>query len=222
MPRISSAASLPWYRQLLSRVLDGLLWKAIGIPLFTGIFFWAYFSILHRTSVQPTIMPLVFMDDWVPFTPMAFPAYASLWFYVSLPPTFQAGLKPLIHYGVWIALLCMFCLGCFWLLPTAVPVPDIDWSLHPEMAFIKGLDASGNACPSLHVASAVFSFFWLRAQFLAIRSPAWLQGVNGVHCVAIVWSTMATRQHVALDVLAGIVVGAGFAWLSMRHARRLI
>jgi membrane-associated phospholipid phosphatase len=37
-------------------------------------------------------------------------------------------------------------------------------------------------------------------------------------CLAILWSTMATRQHVFLDVLAGVLVGALFAILSLRQA----
>ena len=114
-----------------------------------------------------------------------------------------------------------FCLGIFWLLPTAVPVADIDWTLHPEMALIKSLDASGNACPSLHVASAVFTALWLRAIFHAVSAPRWLHWASALHCLAILWSTLATRQHVVLDVLAGIVVGGVFALLSLWHARHL-
>jgi membrane-associated phospholipid phosphatase len=89
------------------------------------------------------------------------------------------------------------------------------------MAVIKGLDAAGNACPSLHVASAVFSAFWFGRLFRIIGVPSWLSRFSILYCLAILWSTLATRQHVMLDVLAGAVVGSIFAVLSLRHARRV-
>src|SRR5206468_1754507 len=40
----------------------------------------------------------------------------------------------------------------FW--PTVVPAANIDWAAYPEVDFLKSMDASGNACLSLHVATA--------------------------------------------------------------------
>lgn len=218
---MSLPKSAPWYRQIARRI--AILWplKAVGTSIFMVLFFWGYFAILESPLSTPVLMPLTVVDDWVAFSPLAYPVYASLWFYVSLPPALLSGFRVLAWFGVWIAALCLFCLGIFWLLPTAVPVADIDWSLYPQMALIKSLDASGNACPSLHVASAVFSAFWLRETFRAVATPCWLQWGSVLHCLAILWSTLATRQHVALDVVAGAVVGVVFALLSLRHARRL-
>ena len=85
---------------------------------------------------------------------------------------------------------------------------------------IKDIDFSGNACPSLHVASAVFSALWLDRVFRMVTAPLLLRVVSALHCLAILWSTVATRQHVVLDVLAGAVVGIIFALLSLRHAER--
>ena len=44
--------------------------------------------------------------------------------------------------------------------------------------------------------------------------------LSWLHCLAILWSTIATRQHVVLDVAAGAVVGLIFGLLSLRHALR--
>ena len=52
-----------------------------------------------------------------------------------------------------------------------------------------------------------------------LRTPAWLQWISAVQCVAIIWSTMATLQHVALDVFAGIAVGLAFAAGSLAHVK---
>jgi membrane-associated phospholipid phosphatase len=95
----------------------------------------------------------------------------------------------------------------FYIWPTAIAVSEIDWALHPSISFLKSVDAAGNACPSLHVATAVFSGAWLDYIFRRVKAPTWLRIINVVWCVGIIYSTIATRQHVALDVLGGLVLG---------------
>lgn len=216
----ASSQRLPWYRQIAARVVS--LWplKACGTMIFMLLFFWAYFAVLRQPLFPASLMPLTALDTLIPFSPVAFPVYVSLWIYVSLPPALIASLRSLLWFGVWITALCLFCLGIFWLFPTSVPPVAVDWALHPEMAFIKSLDASGNACPSLHVASAVFSAGWLARIQGIIAAPQWLRWASALHCLLILWSTIATRQHVVLDVIAGALVGACFAWLSLRHVER--
>jgi len=48
------------------------------------------------------------------------------------------------------------------------------------------------------------------------RSPAWLLIFNFLWCAGIIYSTLATRQHVAVDVLAGLALGSLAAGLSLR------
>ena len=89
-----------------------------------------------------------------------------------------------------------------------------------DLAVLKGIDVGGNACPSLHVASAVFTAVWLGRIFAIVNAPSAMRWLNWLHCLAILWSTVATRQHVVLDVLAGAVVGLIFGLLGLRHALR--
>lgn len=207
-----------WTRQIASRAIT--LWplKAVGTMAFMVLFFWGYFGVLRNPLFPATVMPLTPLDEWIAFTPLAFPAYASLWVYASLAPALLGNLRTLLLFGLWIAALCLFCLGLFWVFPTVVPTAGIDWALYPEMAIIKNVDAGGNACPSLHVAAAVFTAFWLDRICRAVAAPWLLRGLNGLFCLAILWSTVATRQHVVIDVLAGLAVGMLFARLSLRYA----
>lgn len=207
----------PWYRQLFMRIAT--LWplKALGTTAFMALFFWAYFSVMENPAAAPLVMPHLLLDRAIPFSTLAFPAYVSLWVYVSLPTALMPGFRPLLLLGLWSAAMCLFCLAIFWLFPTAVPPADIDWHLYPEMALIKGIDAAGNACPSLHVASAVFSAVWLERVLANVAAPAWLRWASGVQCLVIMWSTVATRQHVVLDVMAGALVGLIFGWASLRQ-----
>ena len=211
---------LSWSAQAASRI--ALLWplKAVGTCLFMILFFRAYFAVLEDPLGVPRIMPVTVFDDWLPFSPLAFPVYVSLWFYVSLVPALMGSLRALLWFGVWITAMCACCLGIFWLFPTAVPEAGIDWSLHPQMALIKGIDPGGNACPSLHVASAVFTAFWLERVLRDIDAPRACHGANRALCLLILWSTVATRQHVVLDVVAGVVVGLLFALPALHHVSR--
>jgi membrane-associated phospholipid phosphatase len=207
-----------WIRQIASRMI--FLWplKAVGTMLFMLAFFWAYFGILRNPLYPATLMPLTVVDQWIPVTALAFPVYASLWVYASLPAALFREFRTLALFGLWMAAMCLFCLAIFWVFPTAVPPAGIDWRLYPEMAIIKDVDASGNACPSLHVASAVFSAIWLDRLVTTISAPLVLRWAIWLHCLAILWSTVATRQHVVIDVVAGAVVGAVFGVLALRHA----
>ena len=208
----------PWGREIVRRMGHHTFLKAAGTRLFMALFFWGYFVVLRNPMRPPTIVPLTAVDEWVKFTPAAFLPYVSLWVYVSLPPAFLLGFATLVRFAAWMGALCLGCLGVFWVFPTQVPPFSLDLAGHAGMAMLRGVDASGNACPSLHVASAVFAAFWLERVGRAMGIPPWLRGASVVECLLILWSTMATRQHAFLDVLAGLLVGALFGWLSLRHA----
>lgn len=210
----------PWYRQIAARMYT--LWplKALGTAAFMMLFFWAYFAVLRNPLSPVTVMPLTWLDTAIPVTSLAFPVYASLWVYASLPVAFMKDMRPMLLFGLWMAAMCLLCLAIFWLLPTGVPPAGIDWRLYPEMAIIKDVDTGGNACPSLHVASAVFAAVWLGRIFERVGAPSVVCWLNWLHCLAILWSTIATRQHVVLDVLAGAMAGLVFGILGLRHAVR--
>lgn len=198
-------------------MLSDICLKAAGTPLFIALFFGAYFYVLKYPMYTPMLMPMTAVDRLVPFQPLAFYIYASLWVYVSLPPALLASRRELYGYGAVMAAMCITALGIFYFWPTAVPPTGIDWSLYPDMEFLKNLDAAGNACPSLHVATAVFSGLWLHRLLRRFGVPPWILLLNGGWCSGIVYSTLAVRQHVAVDVLAGLVLGLLAAGLSLRR-----
>ncbi|WP_243729376.1 phosphatase PAP2 family protein [Paludibacterium purpuratum] len=174
---------------------------------FTLCFFVAYLFLLKHPAAPVSIIPTTWLDDAIGFQPVALPIYLSLWLYVSLPPILMLSTGEIARYGLRVLVPCLIGLAVFYLWPNAVPPAHIDWTQYPSVAFLKQVDTAGNACPSLHVATAVFSCFWLywRLRFLQVGTMS--QVLNVVWCVAIAYSTMAIKQHVALDVLAGTVLG---------------
>ena len=215
----ATSVARPLLRSIASRLAFLWLLKAFGTMSFMAVFFWGYFTVLHNPLTPPRVMPATALDDWIAFTPWALPAYVSLWVYVSLAPALLGSLRALLSFGGWIALLCGFCLALFLAFPTSTPPYAIDLALHPEFATIRGLDASSNAFPSLHVATAVFAAFWLDRVLRELDAPHALRWLNAVQCSAIIWSTIATRQHVVLDAVGGLAVGIVFAALSLRKTR---
>ena len=208
---------MPWYRQAAAVIPMHMHLKSIGTMLFISLFFGAYFYLLKAPAYLTTVMPITVLDRLIGFQPLTLPIYISLWVYVSLPPALLATRRELYGYGLAMAGTCLAGLIVFYFWPTAVPAANIDWAQYPDVDFLKSMDASGNACPSLHVATAIFSGIWLHHLLRRFGTPLWMLTFNWTWCIGIIYSTLATRQHVAVDVLAGLVLGVLGAYLSLRQ-----
>ena len=207
---------MPWYRQAAAVIPMHVHLKGIGTMLFISLFFGAYFYLLKAPAYLTTVMPITVLDRLISFQPLTLPMYISLWVYVSLPPALLATRRELYGYGLAMAGTCLAGLIIFYFWPTVVPAANIDWAQYPDVDFLKSIDASGNACPSLHVATAIFSGIWLHHLLRRFGTPLWMLTFNWTWCIGIIYSTLATRQHVAVDVLAGLMLGVLAAYLSLR------
>ena len=211
--------SSPWLRAVGGRLAAFWPLKFLGLSAGMTLFFLAYFRLLQHPLRPPLLMPLTAVDRWIGFQPAALPLYLSLWLYVSLAPALLLTRRELVHYSLAALGLSVTGLGIFLLWPTAVPPPGVTWADDSLFAFLKATDASGNACPSLHVAFAVFTAFVLGGVLRQLAAGRAAQALNWLWCAGILYSTLATRQHVALDVLAGTVLGATVALAHRRAAR---
>lgn len=205
-----------WRREIAYRVRYLFLLKVAGTTLWTTLFFVGYFHLLRHPASAATVMPLTALDRGIPFMPFLLGAYVSLWVYVGLAPGLQRTLKELLVYGLWAGALCAAGLLCFYLWPTQTPPHAIDTAGYPGFDVLQGVDAAGNACPSMHVAIAMFTVLHLEDVLRRVQVPALLRVVNLLWFAAICLSTLAIKQHVVLDVLAGAVLGLVFAMASLR------
>jgi PAP2 superfamily len=212
------ALPAPWTAQFGLRMKRYFLLKLVGISLFMWVFFIGYFHVLRHPAVPVTEMPLTALDHLIPFHPAAIGPYLSLWLYVGIAPGLLLRFWPLVVYGAWSAALCLTGLAVFFLAPTAVPKQAIAVNVaeHPAFALLQGIDAAGNACPSLHVATATFAVIWIQRLLRDMGAPAALRAINLGWFLLIVHSTLAIKQHVVLDVVAGALLGAVFAAASLR------
>ena len=210
-PPLPAAASPPWASDLWLRIRRHFLLKLVGTSAFTWLFFIGYFHLLRHPAHPVVVMPLTALDRLIPFQPSTLFAYLSLWFYVGIAPGLQLRFRELLVYGLWIGALCLTGLAIFYAWPSAVPPLALDVSGFAGFRMLQGVDAAGNACPSMHVAVAIFSAIWIEHVLRQARAPRGLRLVNIAWFAAIAWSTLAIKQHVVLDVAAGALLGAAFA-----------
>ncbi len=213
--------SAPWLIQAQALCRHRFWWKTLGICAFITVFFVGYFHVLRNPVHAVTVMPLTWLDHMIVFQPAALLAYVSLWLFVGIAPSLLRQVGELVSYALWIGALCTSALTIFYFWPTAVPPLLLDLDGHPALSVLQRVDAAGNACPSLHVATAVFSAIWLSRLLHALRAAASARLVNWAWLLLIVYSTLAIKQHVVLDVVAGALLGLAFAWASLAQRRRV-
>lgn len=205
----------PWSAEIWLRMRRHFALKLIGTTVFTWLFFIGYFHLLRHPVHAVTVMPLTALDHLIPFQPQLLFAYFSLWVYVGIAPGLQLTFQELVVYGLWVGALCLTGLGLFYVWPTQIPPLNLDASGFPGFAMLQGVDAAGNACPSMHVAVAIFTALRIEQVLREARTPAVLRLLNAAWFVAIAYSTLAVKQHVVLDAAAGALLGLAFALPSM-------
>ncbi len=168
--------------------------------------FWVGYQWLSRHAHFPLrAIPVTWLDRAVPFQP-------ELWSWVYLSQFLFTGALPLLlvtpaeirRYLVSLAVMSITSFAIFLFLPTAGPRPNAVGD-DAAMRWIASADGPLNALPSLHAA------FLVCMGRLAWRMFGW----KAVPVVvpwgaAILYSTLATKQHYALDLLTGGALG----WLA--------
>ena len=211
MTRGANASGAGRVRRIGRRLLAHFWLKSLGTTAIMTVFFIAYFHLLRHPWGRVTVIPLTAVDRWIGFQPWALPLYLSLWVYVCAPAMLLDSRRELLRYGAGIVGVCIAGLACFALWPTRIPSMQADYAGHAGFALLRGIDAAGNACPSLHVASAVFAALALDRVLPGLglgRRARWL---SWSWCALIVYSTMAVKQHVLIDVACGALLGAAGA-----------
>lgn len=213
-----NTTSNTWARELWRGLAAHALLKFFAACLIAGVFFLGYFLLLKFPLWPVTVMPMTPLDRWIVFWPGALWLYVSLWPYVALAPGLLTDRRELLDYYIAMIALSLAGMAVFLLWPTASPQAEFDWMHYPPLGPIIAADDAGNALPSLHAAFAVFSGIWLQRYLRRVLAPRWLRVVSAAWGLGIVYSTLATRQHVAVDVVAGVSLG----WLAaVLHARWL-
>ena len=99
----------------------------------------------------------------------------------------------------------MICLLCFLILPTTNIRPVINGTSFWDeaMRILYQMDAADNLFPSIHCLTSSFCFIAVRRNEAV---PVWYRVTSGFIAVSIYISTLTTKQHVLIDVIAAIMI----------------
>ena len=189
--------------------------KLIFTVILNGLFWPVYTWLSHHSFLPVRTVPATWLDIHVPLWPDPWAyVYMSQFGYVAAVPWLMRTTHGLLIYVRGAALLSIASFVVFILYPVAGPRPAI-----PEtsglLALIQQSDGVFNTIPSLHAGFLGYSYAagW---QLFRGRLPWWAIVCFLVWGVGILYSTMATKQHWAADLVAGCLLGWFCDWLVWR------
>ncbi|MCS5710322.1 phosphatase PAP2 family protein [Candidatus Berkiella aquae] len=149
--------------------------------------------------------PMIGLDTQIPWLPWTVIIYLSQYVFLLLAVLYSPNqrIATQTYYGYLLATLLAGCI--FILYPTQLPrvfLPQQDTHLviYYLYQFLYFSDTPYNCFPSLHTTLALFALISLKQRnaFWQIVAPLW--------GFAIILSTLTTKQHCLLDVLAGMLL----------------
>ena len=181
--------------------------------------FLTLYLLVQRCHLRPlTVMPVSALDRWIGFQPGLTWLYESLWLYLPIAPWLMTRRTDLTSY-CWIFAgmsLLAFAVFLFW--PTCVARP-VAAPEYVAFRLLTAIDGPVNACPSLHAAAAVFSATCAHTIFRRLGDPGIFRLLNGIWCAAILYATLATKQHMVADLAAGAALGVASCVCWQRRPR---
>ena len=190
---------------------------SIGLTVFFAV---PYFTLQRWTLFEPLLFEEGWIDRRVPFEPGWVWTYQSVYALFGLPAWLSTSADRLRRHACGFVAVSLVGFATFAVLPVRCPRPEA----LPEsglFAFLVAYDRPLNAFPSLHCAYTTYSVLFALSG-LGPETAPWTRRIIASALVvwmgAIVYSTLATKQHYFVDVLAGagiatfvhcVVVGRG-------------
>lgn len=200
----------PAFFRRLRTLLAPKLGMALGLNLLVCI---PYFGLQHLVLRPVTWIPASALDRAIHFSEASVWLYQSLYLLMPVAPMLMIHAAQLRRYALGMAAMSLGANVVFLAFPTAVVRPDPAGAGAVYRALVR-YDAPLHALPSLHAAFAIFSALCCTAVFREMRLARGWPAAVWLWTLAILYATLATKQHVALD-LAG---GALLAGLALRFA----
>jgi len=158
---------------------------------------------------------MTWLDTWAGYHPNPWAwIYESIFLLTGISPWLIVSREQLRRYLVGFALLSAASFVVFAVFPVASPRPT-DTKLSTFLIFITRVDGPLNAFPSLHAGCLIYALALIRHLFGPRLKPI-------VAILLLLWAglilfgTLATKQHYAVDLLAGGLLGWAADWVAWR------
>jgi membrane-associated phospholipid phosphatase len=198
------------------RRLTTLWQEKLQLTAVLNVLFWGFYLFLSRHAFLPIhTLPMTWLDRWAGFQPHPWAwVYESNFLLVGVVPWLIVSQVELRRYAAGFALLAVVSFVVFALFPVASPRPA-NLEASPFLIFITHVDGPLNAFPSLHAGSLIYALAWARRLCGASLNP-WMAALLLAWAALILFATLATKQHYALDLLAGGLIGWAADWFAWR------
>lgn len=195
----------------------------LGALMYASAYFLYYFT-NHFPILQPTLLPLTWVDQTVPFLPWTVLIYISEYFYFAFVYILLKREDNINHYLY--SYFSAQLIACFIFIFYPVtypreqfPVPqDLPLWLQNTWVWLRNADAPTNCLPSLHVASVYLSAF----AFITDKQMKRFWGFF-IWSTLIAFSTLSTKQHYLVDILTGLILAIlCYGWFHHRQSYKRI
>lgn len=219
MPDASSADfnRLGWHRFTT-------LWTLkLGATAVVSVIFWSCYLFLSRNSITKVHeLPMTVLDRFAGYHPSPWAwIYESVFLLTGIAPWLIISREQLRRYLTGFALLSFASFTVFAIFPVASPRPaEVEASSF--LLFITQIDGPLNAFPSLHAGCLIFNLALIHRLFGQQLHPL-IAVALWIWAALILFATLATKQHYAVDLLAGGLLGwaaDSLAWKSFVDGAR--
>ena len=168
----------------------------------TPLFCVPYFLIQNFPLFPVVQLPLSFLDRAIPFSEQWVWGYQSAYLLIFGVPLLLTRREDLMKWFYGYVFLCIWGFLILLFAPVSAPRPEVSF---PEgmYAILLSYDGLVNCMPSLHAALAVFSA--ATAMHYVKLVSIWV--VLSLWVLVIFYSTIATKQHYAVDLAPGALMG---------------
>ncbi|WP_225086237.1 phosphatase PAP2 family protein [Pectobacterium colocasium] len=180
------------------------------------LFGWGTVGVVYQLSAQfqgqGTVLPMSFVDEWIPFSPSAIWLYLSFFIivplsYLSCPIARLAGLRRATQLSALIA-------GAVYLIfPTTMVYPQVvgdDLSTR-LLQLLLLIDSPQNCLPSLHIALTVLAVWAMSDRQHKVKTGLYL-----LWGAAIAFSILQLRRHLFIDLVTGAMLSGMTGWIFLR------
>jgi membrane-associated phospholipid phosphatase len=191
----------------------------LSLTVVCNVLFWSGYQLLARHAFFPIWdVPLTPLDRIIPFQPVPWGwIYLSQFLFTGTLPWLLTDRQEILRCIVGLAFMSVISFAIFVFLPVSAPARPIHEAA--SMGIIAFYDGPFACFPSLHAGFVCYAIALAWRMFGRVM-PALGWAICGVWAVGILYATIATRQHYALDLAAGLVLGGFSFWLAFGGADR--
>jgi len=187
--------------------------KLLSFFLAAILFLFLYMTSNHFPIFEPQLLPMTWLDTFIPFWPDTFLIYNSEILLFTAVYMTTRDLSNVNKYLYAFGALQVVSVAIFWIWPTTYPrdiypsPEDVNALTHYAMNSVRAIDNPSNCAPSLHVSGCYLSsFIYLKEQ--RGKFPFFFGWAT-----LVALSTLTTKQHYVIDVVTGFMLAVIIYWV---------